>query len=74
MKLFINLFRDGGVLLEDQAAGDQSIELNLDEQTANTLRHLLALESFCVSAAAGQLFWLGVQHAHQQSRRPVTAG
>jgi hypothetical protein len=69
MNLFINLFRDGGVLLEDQAAGDRSIELELAERAAKCLAALLKLESFEVSLALGELFLAGCREAHRASRR-----
>ncbi|HYH63308.1 MAG TPA: hypothetical protein VD866_01275 [Urbifossiella sp.] len=68
-KVYLNIFADGGCLLEPEAAGDQSIELDLDEQTANTLHHLLSLDSFNVAAAAGRLAWVSIQLGHKQSRR-----
>ena len=73
MNLFINLFRDGGVLLEDQAAGDQSIELTLTEHAAACLAALLKLESFEVSRALGELFLAGCRESHRASRRMPVA-
>lgn len=73
MKLFINLFHDGGMLLEDQAAGDQSIELTLTERAAQCLAALLKLESFEVSLALGELFLAGCKESHRASRRMPAA-
>jgi hypothetical protein len=69
MPLFINLFRDGRCLLEDQAAGDQSIELKLSEQDRALVGHLLAVESYAIARALGSLFMAGVREQHRASRR-----
>jgi hypothetical protein len=68
--MFSNLFRDdSGVLLEETPAGDQSIELTLPEPAAECLAALLALESFPISRALGELFLAGCREAHRASRR-----
>lgn len=72
--MFVKLFRDGGVLLEDQAAGDQSIALALPEREARCLASLLALESFEVSRALGSLFLAGVREGHRATRSHPVSG
>jgi hypothetical protein len=63
--LYINLFKDGGILLEDVPAGDQSVSIKLGEREMKCLNSLLALESYEVAQALGSLFAAGVQAAHR---------
>lgn len=69
--MFVNLFTtDCSCLLEDRAAGDQSIPLALSGRAAKAITALLALESFEVSAALGELFLAGVREGGRAARRP----
>ena len=58
--MFINFFRDGGILLEEQPVGDRSVELRVDERAGKTLRALLALESLECSHPLAMLWLCGV--------------
>jgi hypothetical protein len=72
MPLFINL-HPGGALLEDVPA-ETAVALALDERSAKTLAALLALESFELSAALGQLWLAGCREGHRSSRRVPQPG
>ncbi|HYH66537.1 MAG TPA: hypothetical protein VD866_17720 [Urbifossiella sp.] len=70
--MFCNLFRDGGALLEEQAAGDQSIPVELDEAAAKCLSAVIeGTASYPLSRACALLFLAGVRHAQRDARRPA---
>lgn len=73
--MFCNLFRDGGALLEELPAGDESIPVVLDEAAAKCLTAVIeGTASFELSRAAALLFLAGVRHAQRDARRhPVTS-
>lgn len=74
MALFITLHPGGGALLED-APSDSCIELKgLSERAVKALSALLAVESYEISAACGELFLLAVREGQKASRRrPVVS-
>lgn len=70
--LYVNLFEPSArALLEDCAAGDESLELTTlcEEDRLVLLALTTATESYRLSKALGALFMAGVKHGHRQTRR-----
>jgi hypothetical protein len=65
--LFVNLFADGGALVETVPQGETSVPLNLPEETAAALAALLKCDR--VSAALARLFLAGVTAGERSVRR-----
>jgi hypothetical protein len=57
MLLYVNLFADGGALLEPRPQGDASAPVRPPDDHAEAIRHLLASEK--ASAALARLFLAG---------------
>jgi len=65
--LYVNLFIDGGALLETAPQGDASIPLNLADDTAQALAALLSTPER--SAALAQFFLAGATEGERAARR-----
>lgn len=64
--LFVNVFADGGVLLECEPQGDASIPVRLSQIDAEALAELLTTPE--VSSALARLFLAGLEeHQRQKS-------
>lgn len=61
--MYLNLFPDGGVMLETEPNGERSIALELPKRAEETLSHLLACESFLLCEALGELVRYGLNQA-----------
>jgi hypothetical protein len=74
MPLWITFHQEepGTALLED-CKGESAVELTLSERSVRALQAVVALESFELSAAIGELFLLGVREGQKSSRRRKAA-
>ncbi len=71
-KLWLCIYPDGGVLLEEQPS-DNCIEVKLPDAEMAVLASLMKLDSFALAKCLGSLAWFSIGVGHSQSRRVTAA-